>query len=366
MRKEKRSSIQKRSIWFCLMVSAAFLILVININREKKSIARQSQLPADTKFYQKPTEIKFDCFQGKLLEKKPPRREIGYYILIKELLKDSVFLDSLKICLKDTPDRIDSLYPWISRKGYPVFFSLVDSSKNDSILMKIYTKLDSEYVVSVFNHPNLEFYRYILWSSTNHGEERMKIPLHNWVDYGKEFMARNRGQFRLLDSLYGTDSTIVTSILKKETYFGHYPGNYGVVSSLYSLYILSSRKREFARRNLAFGIMVAKQKNISPNDLMSLQGSNRAAFGAPQFLFESYVRWGADGDHDGEIDIYNNEKDIIASVAFYLYYHGWRKDMTSAQKAEVIKTYNNSYPYAWDILYFSSLIRNDYKFASKR
>lgn len=78
-------------------------------------------------------------------------------------------------------------------------------------------------------------------------------------------------------------------------------------------------------------------------------GSYMAAVGWPQFLPSSLLRYGADGDGDGKVNL-DCPEDAFASIAHYLRSHGWRKDISPEHQEQVILKYNNSRPYARTIL----------------
>jgi len=75
-----------------------------------------------------------------------------------------------------------------------------------------------------------------------------------------------------------------------------------------------------------------------------LRGSFSGAFGIPQFLPSSYVRW-ARSHKKAKQPIISRPEDAIMSVAHYLKDHGWKKSNREAQLAALYK-YNNSHDYA--------------------
>src|SRR5690606_32915419 len=73
-------------------------------------------------------------------------------------------------------------------------------------------------------------------------------------------------------------------------------------------------------------------------DLFTLRGSSAGAFGIPQFLPSSYLRFGVDGNEDGEISLYDIE-DAAYSAANFLSGFGWKLDLSAAEKREVLWNY---------------------------
>ncbi|MEO8605814.1 MAG: lytic murein transglycosylase [bacterium] len=98
---------------------------------------------------------------------------------------------------------------------------------------------------------------------------------------------------------------------------------------------------------------VAERNGIDP---LNLLGSGAGAFGLPQFLPSSYLRFAIDGDGDGRASLYNPD-DAIASTANYLRGHGWRSGITYAEQRQVIWAYNHSDAYIDTVLTIAERIR---------
>jgi membrane-bound lytic murein transglycosylase B len=91
---------------------------------------------------------------------------------------------------------------------------------------------------------------------------------------------------------------------------------------------------------------MAEQMKIDPLDM---QGSGAGAFGFPQFLPTSYLRYGTDGNGDGRISLYDMD-DAAASCARFLAQNGWRPGITPAEQRRVLWQYNRSDAYIDTIL----------------
>jgi membrane-bound lytic murein transglycosylase B len=86
---------------------------------------------------------------------------------------------------------------------------------------------------------------------------------------------------------------------------------------------------------------IADRLHIDP---LSIRGSSAGAFGLPQFLPTSYLRYGTDGDGDGHVSLYD-PADAVTSCARYLQAHGWATGIGREEKRRVIWAYNRSTPY---------------------
>ncbi len=91
---------------------------------------------------------------------------------------------------------------------------------------------------------------------------------------------------------------------------------------------------------------VADRKGIDPLEIL---GSGSGAFGTPQFLPTSFLRYGVDGNGDGAISLYDLE-DAAASAANYLAKFGWKPGISQAEKRKVIWHYNRSDAYIDTVL----------------
>lgn len=90
-------------------------------------------------------------------------------------------------------------------------------------------------------------------------------------------------------------------------------------------------------------------------DPLEMRGSGSGAFGMPQFLPTSYVRFGRDGDADGRVSLYD-PADAIPSCAAYLEAKGWHHGLSFGEKREVIWHYNHSPAYVDTVLALASRI----------
>lgn len=86
-----------------------------------------------------------------------------------------------------------------------------------------------------------------------------------------------------------------------------------------------------------------------------LPSSIYGAVGLCQFMPSNIAVYGADGDGDGVVDLFN-PPDAIASLASYLAKHGWKAGIDRAQKHRLLMSYNHSQVYANTILALSDLV----------
>ncbi|MFA5488142.1 MAG: lytic murein transglycosylase B [Candidimonas sp.] len=161
----------------------------------------------------------------------------------------------------------------------------------------------------------------------------------SWVTYRKRFVEPIRirngvefwSQHRLaLDGAareYGVPASIIAAIIGVETLYGRHTGNFSVLDALTTLgfrYPDAGRpeRSQMFRDQLADLIQLDYAGKI---DALTAQGSFAGAMGLPQFMPGSLLRYAADGNGDGKIDLLNNVDDAIFSVARFLREHGWQR-----------------------------------------
>jgi membrane-bound lytic murein transglycosylase B len=91
---------------------------------------------------------------------------------------------------------------------------------------------------------------------------------------------------------------------------------------------------------------VADRMGVHPLDV---RGSTSGAFGYPQFLPTSYLRFATDGNGDGRVSLYDTD-DAVASCAHYFAGHGWRPGLTIKERRAVVWQYNRSDAYVDTVL----------------
>lgn len=123
-----------------------------------------------------------------------------------------------------------------------------------------------------------------------------------------------------------------------------------------SLYLVVSqkakRKQEYAIKEL---ISLIEIHNRGLINIKELYGSFSGAFGIPQFIPSSYLKFGFDGNGDNKVDLFDMD-DAIFSVANYLSLNGWNPNDTSSFYPTLFK-YNRSDEYVRSILFAYSELK---------
>ncbi|MCX8054519.1 MAG: lytic murein transglycosylase [Ignavibacteria bacterium] len=205
------------------------------------------------------------------------------------------------------------------------------------------------------------------------------------INSAKEFIVKNREILEQAERQYSVPKEIIASILWIETRFGNFLGTHHIVSVFLSTAMCNEQENIKLNENeieLKFPDDKLKQdslkivlkerserkSNWAINEILALQtmknrynipigdiyGSWAGAFGIPQFLPSSFVKYAIDGNNDGVVDLFNLS-DAIFSVANYLKQHGWNENLSEQRKA--IFAYNNSTAYVEAVLKLSEFAK---------
>jgi membrane-bound lytic murein transglycosylase B len=200
----------------------------------------------------------------------------------------------------------------------------------------------------------------------------------------REFIADHRNCFRKAQAAYGVEPEIIAAILLVETHFGSYTGKTPTLAvfSTFAIMDLKANRDKvwkllspqdrgkwardafdmklidrsgWAYRELSALLELKNTHGLEPE---SLKGSVMGAIGWPQFLPSSLLKFGADGNGDGRIDLYNAE-DAIFSTANYFRGHGWCEARFPSDKEAVVWDYNHSRAYVRTVLGIAERVRGE-------
>jgi membrane-bound lytic murein transglycosylase B len=191
-------------------------------------------------------------------------------------------------------------------------------------------------------------------------------------------------EFSAAERRFGVPASVTAAILHVETHCGRNTGRRVVLEQLAALAAandpdnvrwniarhtagvraaskptVEARVRERARylENTFYPevvalLQLADRQGIDP---FAVRGSAAGAFGLPQFLPTSYLRFAVDGDADGRISLYD-PADAIASAGNYLRGNGWRAGLSRPEQRRVVWTYNHSDAYIDAVLWLADQI----------
>ncbi len=139
------------------------------------------------------------------------------------------------------------------------------------------------------------------------------------IKRGKTMKAQNAALFAKIEQRYGVPAGPLLAIWGMETSFGGYMGKQHTLSAVATL-AYDCRRSEFFTNELYAALQLIQRGDLSPNAVGAMHGE----IGQTQFLPSSVIKYGADGDGNGHIDMVGSRADALASTANFLKAHGWR------------------------------------------
>ena len=145
---------------------------------------------------------------------------------------------------------------------------------------------------------------------------------------GVRFWQANTDALQRAQERFGVPPSIIVGILGVESFYGRQTGNYRIIDALCTLTFdfpqshprASSRSAYFRSELLAYLALTAR----THTDPLALRGSYAGAMGWPQFMPSSWTRYAIDFDGNGQVDLFNNQADMIGSVANYFQAFHWQ------------------------------------------
>ncbi len=152
-------------------------------------------------------------------------------------------------------------------------------------------------------------------------EDYYKKRVNAWrIEKGQAMLAKHRDFLRELTRQYGVPGPILMSFWGLETNFGGYKGKIPTIDALSTL-ACEPRRKSFFTNELLTVLEVIQDNDL---DVSTLLGSWAGAMGHTQFMPTTYASYAIDGDGDGKVDLFNSERDALASAANFLHQLGWQ------------------------------------------
>jgi lytic murein transglycosylase len=164
--------------------------------------------------------------------------------------------------------------------------------------------------------------------SADRGQKSFKLSFEDFmkkrggaaiISRGKGMKSGNASLFAQIERRYGVPAGPIIAIWGMETGFGSFMGDQHTLSAVATLAYDCRRSAYFTEQ------LYAALQLVSRGDLsITARGAAHGEIGQTQFLPLNVVRYGADGDGDGHIDMVRSRADALASTANFLKGHGWR------------------------------------------
>lgn len=143
------------------------------------------------------------------------------------------------------------------------------------------------------------------------------------VSQGKRQYANQSSVLKRAENQFGTSASIVTAIWGMESSYGQGMGNASLASSLATL-AYDGRRRDFAESQL---LALAKLLERGDLDWSQLKGSWAGGMGHTQFIPNTWLNEGVDGNGDDKKSPFNTA-DALSSTASYLANAGWVRGLS--------------------------------------
>ncbi|WP_159567533.1 lytic murein transglycosylase [Budvicia diplopodorum] len=187
---------------------------------------------------------------------------------------------------------------------------------------------------------HVHFLNRIIQSDKNQLEKKITLDIYlqkvlpdTKIVRAREMHKTYSAQLARASERSGVPANYIVALWGMESGFGKSTGKEDVISALSTL-AFEGRREEFFTKQLMAALSILQQKHVS---VAQLKGSWAGAMGQCQFMPTSFIQYGADGDGDGHIDIWNSIDDVFASTANYLATEGWNNKEGWGQEVKATK-----------------------------
>ena len=150
-----------------------------------------------------------------------------------------------------------------------------------------------------------------------------RVLTPNKVDIAETRYWEQLPQLENASQKFGVPKHYLMALWGMESSFGYYQGNYDVLSVVATLAFDGRREALFSKEFIA-AMKMLQRDHIQRHKML---GSWAGAMGQTQFMPSSYLSYAADGNNDGEKNIWTEHYDVFASIANYLHTVGWNEKL---------------------------------------
>ena len=150
-----------------------------------------------------------------------------------------------------------------------------------------------------------------------------RVLTPNKVDIAETRYWEQLPQLENASQKFGVPKHYLMALWGMESSFGYYQGSYDVLSVLATLAFDGRREALFSKEFIA-AMKMLQRDHIQRYKML---GSWAGAMGQTQFMPSSYLSYAADGNNDGEKNIWTEHYDVFASIANYLHTVCWNEKL---------------------------------------
>jgi membrane-bound lytic murein transglycosylase B len=140
------------------------------------------------------------------------------------------------------------------------------------------------------------------------------------IKEGKLLAREHESTFRAIARDYGISAPMILALWAVESGYGNNMGSFNIFDSLATL-AYDGRRATFFRGELVEALKILDEEKL---DYKDMQGSWAGALGQCQFMPSTFRRYAVDGNQDGKRDIWEQEEDVLTSIANYLSAESYR------------------------------------------
>jgi membrane-bound lytic murein transglycosylase B len=133
-------------------------------------------------------------------------------------------------------------------------------------------------------------------------------------------LAQYRSTLAGIEQQSGVPREILLAVWGMESDFGRDYGSFNLFAALATLGYQGPRA-DFAKPEFQAALKILQEQHYAASDMKS---SWAGAFGQTQFTPTTFLKYAADGDHDGAINLWTSPADALASAANLLAGQGWK------------------------------------------
>jgi len=155
------------------------------------------------------------------------------------------------------------------------------------------------------------------------------------INNGVKFWHKHATSLRHAQKKYGVPASIIVAIIGVESAYGKHMGKFKVINALSTLGFKYKKRAEYFRKELVQFLLLCREKHINP---LKTYGSYAGAIGEPQFMPSNFRQYAVNFNKSHSVDIINDPKDAIDSIANFFQAHGWQYNKKIALKAKLKHT----------------------------
>jgi membrane-bound lytic murein transglycosylase B len=140
------------------------------------------------------------------------------------------------------------------------------------------------------------------------------------VKDGQGMLARYGDTLAWIEQQSGVPREILVAIWGMESDFGRDAGGFNLFAALATLGYQGPRAA-YAAPEFQAALKIMQEQHYAAAEMKS---SWAGAFGQTQFTPTTFLKYAADGDHDGQINLWTSPADALASAANLLASQGWK------------------------------------------